>query len=854
MNFYKFGPLTFLVFLMLVLPTLGRAELREDVKFFSSVLNNINQSPLEYTCGAVAKESGSCSHLFNLFEKDKSTGLFFGMISESPWRLCKKELTRSNQVSTNEIEQILSSNERTSLGLKNNYFNSRINNCFEKRNTPESEDQKKVIVAMGYDYLNRIKKSTNFLADEVKKINSIVGDPIATGIPCGQFSMPFDAKICQDIKSQNCEPKNELNIYSNSLMENAIAPMIALKLAHKELSAAFSKTRTLRKQSSQEALTNLTNKMSYLESQFPILKGKVLNDFLDKEAYKKGELPAGDKLKGAVKAQLVENRSLLSKKISENMDMNNCLVYGDESFCKKFSENSERIPRHEYLSFAGGDKKNTATSEIYNVTECMDNVRGLKKEFNSFAGEFVVNVGLTFLTGGSGAILRAGGQGVKAAVITHKASLAADVAFLGVGINEAVDTCSKELNKLEINPVQKNGSAASACPASLSDIEHTVVTNYQGCVTGAMMASINALPFVPAVATKYLMRSKNVRDVAGGVADKIPKFNAPKKAFDPHDLRVAGEIMPPKVSQNANEVFKRDGVYVYIVDDKGNLVISHRTPDLTKGVSDADQFLGTHRGLYNKLAEKTGDVAVVSAGEIRVVGGRPISVSTRAGSFHTTPEEVLLNMKNNKALTAGEKSAVDSILKEMSAMPGDIKSNPMMLTMELDDLLDKNPAAKDILEKMQKELTDLTDARLLSAQDALSKRGLLSNDVETNFTRDVGGDAHIEGRAAAVAEINCARNKTCAEDLKNYQSMARKFLDKYKSPKKIENAIASKLNFSDLKDMPVKERAFQFYNMRSALLFKEGPIEFMKNANPERFGLTEKEALKYFEEWSKQFL
>ena len=674
MSFYKILPLKILVIFMLVFPAPGKTELLENVKFYQSVLNNVNESPLAYTCGAVAIEPGSCSHLFKIFERDKSTGLFFGMISESPWKLCKKELSRSNQVSAGEVEQILSSHERTGLGLKNNYFNSRINSCFNKKITPESDDQKKVIVAMGYDYLNRIKKSTSFLADEVKKINSIVGEPIASGLPCGQFSMPMDAKICQDIRIQNCAPKNELGVFSDSLMENAIAPMVALKKAYLDLSAAFSKTRTLRRPSSQEALLNLTRKMSYIESQFPILKGEVLSDYLERESYKSGELPKKEKLQEKIKSQLLENRSNLSKKISENMDMNNCIVYGDDSFCKNFSENSERIPRHEYLSMPGKDIKNSATSELYNVTECMDNVRGLKSEFNSFAVEFV---GMTILTGGSGLLVRASWQGVKAAVVAHKAFLVADAAFLGVGVDEAIATCSKELNKLEVIPSQKTISPDNACPASLSDLEHTVVTNYQGCVTGAMMASLNALPFIPAVASKYLARSKNItasnRSLAAST-NPLEKFKAPKKAFDPHDLRVAGVVMPPGKIQNASDVFQRDGVYVYIVDDKGTLVLSHRTPDLNAGTGVGDQFLGTHRGLFNKLSETNADVAVVSAGEIRVVGGRPISVSTRAGSFHTTPEEVLLNMKKNQAMSVEEKAAIDSILKEMASMPSDVIS------------------------------------------------------------------------------------------------------------------------------------------------------------------------------------
>ncbi|MBC7429889.1 MAG: hypothetical protein H7336_14845 [Bacteriovorax sp.] len=845
----------------MALPTAGHAELREDINFFQSVLGNVNKTPNAYICGTLVHEQKSCSYLFNLFERDRSTGMFFGMISNSPWDTCKKYISNSKEISLNELEKKLSENDRTSLGLRNNYFTSKVEECLPKkykRNDSDVTAQSKIMLTMGYDYLNRIKKSTGQIAEEIKSLNSIVGEPIDTGLPCGEFSMPHDSKICQDIKALKCKPLNELNIYTDNLYENAIEPLFALKGSYNSLMDSFVKTRTLRKPANQEILKELTNKIKSLENQFPVLKGKSLKPFLEKETTD-GKIPSKSKLQNAIKAQLVENRANLSKKLNENIEMDNCIVYGDDSYCKKFTENFERMPAREEVTFFEKSStssirlKNLAASELYGANQCMDNFRGLKTEFNSFAADFSINVGLTVFTAGSGLLLKAGGQGVKAAVATHKAMLLADAAFLASGVDEAVLNCSKELNKLEAIPHSDQSAQANICPVSLAKPEHVIVANYQSCVTGAMLASLNALPFVPAAVSKYLARVKAPKisgEAASGLSDLL-KFKAPKKLFDPHDLKTAGTIFPAGKIQDATTVFKRDGVYVYIVDGKGNMVISHRTPDLSAGTKDGDQFLGTHRGLYNKLAEKGGDATVVAAGEIRVVGGVPIRVSPRAGSFHSTPEEVLAAMK--QSASAEDKLLIDNLMKEYSKLSPSNRASSMMVDMHIQDYLDANPVANGVFEKMQKALTDLSEKRLQTAKEAMESKGLLPKDIETKFTRDVAGDAHIEGRAAAVAEINCNKTKNCAENLDTYQKVARKFLDKYKSPEKSELAVVSKLTFKDLEGLSKKDRAFQFFGQRSYLLFKEGPIEFMQNSHPEKFGISEQEALKYLEEWVKQF-
>ena len=680
--------------------------------------------------------------------------------------------------------------------------------------------------------------------------------------------MPLDAKICQDIKVQKCAPLNELNIYTDTLLENAIAPFIALKSSYKNLSDNFGKTRTLKKSSNQEILKDLLNKMTSIENQFPILKGKTLKPFLNAEALS-GNIPTTQKYQAVIKTQLLENRAHLSKKLNENIDMNNCLLYGEDSHCKKFKDHFERIPPSQSVSFFDKDNsanksirlKNYAASEIYSNNQCLDNFRGLKNEFNSFATDFSINFGLTLFSGGTSLLLKAGGQGVKLAMAAQKAMLLTDAAFLAHGVDEAIVTCSKELNILESisqpkpKPKSKDekSNQLNICPTSLATPEHTVVANYQGCITGAMMASLNALPFVPTVVLKYLSRvkvQKNNLETTSSLGSLL-KFKTPKKNFDPHDLKSAGSILPAGKTQDPKAIFNRDGVYVYIIDDKGNMVLSHRTPNLNAGTKEGDQFLATHRGLFNTLSEKSSDISIIAAGEIRVIGGVPVRVSPRAGSFHSTPEEVLANMR--QTLSTEEKLMIDNLLKEYGSFSKADRSNSLMVEMHMEDFLDLNPKTKVIFEKMQKQMNDLTDKRLASAKEAMESRDLIPSKIDTKFVREVSGDAHIEGRAAAIAEIDCHKSKSCAEQIEMYHNVAKKFMEKFKGPEQCESAVVAKLVIKDLKGLSQKERAFQFYSQRSYLLFKEGPIEFIKNGKPSSFGITEQEAIKYLDEWSRGF-
>jgi hypothetical protein len=824
----------------------AKADLRENAKFYNSTIKKIN-TPKKFSinCLNQIKEAKECSYLFSLFERDQSTGMFFGMISDSPWDSCKKYITQSKNISTQELENRYSRDDRTSLGIRSNFFSTKMNECLNSKS--EQETQEKIIVSMGYDYLNRINQSTNKLTNEIKSINNILGDPIEKNIPCDEFNFPNDKKICTDIKNQNCLSKNELETFSKQIFETAIEPIIAL---NKKLRALRSQTfgRGGVPKFIRDEIKKVENSIVLIEEQNPIIKGKTLRPFI--ESLSSSELSVdNNKLQNTIKSQLIENRKALSDKINENIDMNNCLLNGEERYCKKFNDNSKRLPPHQDIMFfekgnlTDQQKKiNYTTSEFYNATQCMDNFRGLKNEFNEFATDFSVNVGLTLLSGGVGALAKIG-QGAKIAIYSERAMMVIDAGFLGTGVKEAAENCSNELNKLEL---KNTDSLKSVCPISQSSPESIVVANYQSCVTGAILSSLNALPFVPIAVSKYLARSKSQKSIIENLSadtQKLISFKGPRKAMDPYDLKKTGTILPAGKIQNVQKVFERDGVYVFIIDEKGNMVISHRAPDLNAGTKDTNQFLGTHRGLYSKLLE-SGESTVVAAGEIRVIGGRPISVSPRAGSFHNTPEDILISLK---AASSEEQKAIDSLLAEYKTAP---KDDPF----HMEDFVDAHPKLKAIFEEVQKKLKELNDKRMDIVKNSMEEKKLIPKESNVNFNTNVSGDAHIEGKAAAIAEIECSKNKSCAGQIVALKESARKFLEKYKTPKEAVDTIFLKYkNVDDVLKLSERERAYQFFQRRSELLLKEGPIEFLQNSRPESYGLKMENAMKYFDDWAKQF-
>jgi hypothetical protein len=476
------------------------------IDLVSRSLDSVN-GPFKYSCGVESKEVIDCPYLVEQFSSDTSTGLFFQLISDSPWNSCNKYIkTSSKDISLEEFENDLSNEPSRDLGIRSTYFTTQIGKCFDskKKSAQEQELQKKSILAMSYNYLNKIKSNTNTLSKEIVNINSLLSEDLLTDLPCDEFNMPHDSAYCLSVKSNNCKTRGGLGDLSTELYINAIEPIHALSLKIKEIKKRYAGRGgavTKRKK-----ISEIKNIIEFIKAENPLLQGSHLSKFIDDSMTNDYELPSMKDFKNHMKVQLKDNKSILQSKLKRNIKMNNCILYGDSSECDDFDEDLAEIPYQSTpMAFSKDEiqtkdnrKKQMAREQLYQVPECMDRSRNLKNEFNSFALNLSVNVGLTVATGGAALALRAGQLG-KAALAAKAVTLGADAAFLSTGVIKAIDSCNKHLNGMK--KISKS-SNENICPISLDNPGFIKTSNVLGCVSAALLASVDALPFVPSIASR----------------------------------------------------------------------------------------------------------------------------------------------------------------------------------------------------------------------------------------------------------------------------------------------------------------------------------------------------------------
>lgn len=481
-------------------------ESNSIVKLVEKSLSSVND-PFKYTCGVESKEVIDCPYLVEQFSNDTSTGIFFQMISDSPWNSCKKYIRSSaDDISLEEFENDLSNEPMRDVGITSRYFSNQINKCFDKSDKTKQEQdlQKKSILAMSYNYLNKIKSNTHTLSKEIVNINSILKEDLLNDLPCDEFNMPHDKAYCLSVQDKKCKAQGGLQDLSTELYINAIEPIHAISLKIKKIKSKYRGRggSTIKA----KEIGKLKTIIEFIKAENPLLQGSHISEYIDDSMVDDYELPSLDKFKTNIKKQLKENRSIVKEKIDRNIRMNNCILYGDSSECDDFDEELTEIPYQstamkftkEGLKTEKGKRKQMAREELYQVPECIDRSRNLKNEFNSFALNLSLNVGLTVATGGAGLVLRAGQLG-RAALAARAVTLGADAAFLSTGVVKAIDSCNKHLNGMK--KISDNNSK-NICPLSMNNPSFIKTINVKGCVSAALLASIDALPFVPSIASK----------------------------------------------------------------------------------------------------------------------------------------------------------------------------------------------------------------------------------------------------------------------------------------------------------------------------------------------------------------
>ncbi len=194
-------------------------------------------------------------------------------------------------------------------------------------------------------------------------------------------------------------------------------------------------------------------------------------------------------------------------------------------------------------------------------------------------------------------------------------------------------------------------------------------------------------------------------------------MKAEKNSWDvsEHGIVVRGASDKQASGALRSLIAERDGTYPLIIDQKFNLVMDHRLPS-TRASLDGE-YVGNHRGLYQRLKEELGQTPqIVFAGQVRVINGQVISLIDQSGTFYFTPKDLGFHGANRLELLIAE-----------------------------------------------------NQARLLQAKEYLDELGIttshtkLINFVEhfRNYPPESRNDGHAKAQDVARFELQCRANPTC---------------------------------------------------------------------------------------------
>ncbi len=484
----------------------GQAQALEGINVLGLVESSLKElnDPFRIKCGQDIQEKSECPYMARQFEHDSQTGLFFWMLSDSPWESCKKTVPSIDAISSSDLERAYAGSTLRDLGLREDYFSKTFNKCFDQnyKSSKQIETQKKVALSMSYNYLNKIGDNTQKLSREIIQINSVIGNKLDDGLPCGKYNLPKNAHLCEKLKSESCGPQNGLAELSDHLFEDAIAPIIAISKKMKEVRRKYNGRggSVIR----QKKLRELKSAIAFIKAENSLLQGDKTVEYIERIVEGDIESPSRINFKKVLKDQLISNKRALKEKIDKHFSMGNCILYGDDGNCDEFEDEFRKIPyqstsfdfkRNEILASPKSREQQLAREELYQLPECLDRTRDLKNDFNSFAAKTSLNIGLTLVTGGAALAVRAGQLG-RIALTARAAAIGADSTFLYKSIDESMDICNEELNKLEV--VNNEGSVFS-CPKKADEgIHYLKKRDMKACVTASLLSSLDALPFLPA--------------------------------------------------------------------------------------------------------------------------------------------------------------------------------------------------------------------------------------------------------------------------------------------------------------------------------------------------------------------
>lgn len=249
----------------------------------------------------------------------------------------------------------------------------------------------------------------------------------------------------------------------------------------------------------------------------------------------------------------------------------------------------------------------------------------------------------------------------------------------------------------------------------------------------------------------------------------IKAFSAPKEIIQSGEVESVGRYVSSKNFQKEVEkILQREGTYPLFITSQKTMMISHRLPKKGK-IKEGDAFLATHRGLYNRYTEmKDAEPLILFSGELRVVGGRAVSLIDQSKTFHEPP--------------------------------GRYRGG-----VSVEALIDKN------------------QVRLDFAVEVLGKWGLVDQRTEVKnfwyifkgYEKEERYDGHMKARQVSLFEMKCRSSQSCWKTVQRLQSVL----------KRIDEQGGAQLFSQKLNKLPADKWLAEISILTS--MMKEGVIDVM---------------------------
>ena len=592
---------------------------REIAETLSINLDEMDPN-LAYDCQAKPGEySEQCSgvmkdRVHQYFGKD-----FLNLFtSDTPWKECSHQnliRTSSRKPKGSDrlinVDDVVSEEMDFAVGRSFETYNGA---CLKDKNVfgvKLSSGSRKILAQAlkgEYTYQSiRLKKSQKNSIESLAGIDAVLGGQILNDYECKNFQYPAVSRQCDQLKK--CQNPDAAKESMDQMVNDTVKALAVIKAKEEEMRNAKdfitpsknTNPRVKGRENRKRAAAFRKKKQAEIDSirkLYTWMDGKKFKSFEKKISKAKN----GENLKKlvgqAVSSQLKDTRKKLKEKLAKEEKATNCLR-NREADCDDYEDTVSALPSLDDNELAGNN--------VLDRAQCLENrinLREKKKDQIIEAGTMtaltIASLAAAPLTGGLS--LAANGAltvGRVAILATQAAVVGADITYAAVSVNNAVNECQNQLEKVTQYESQY-GKENQYCPIASNPAKNQLTSDLKSCLVSAAWASADAIPLLALTRLGKPFREA-ITDLRKG--NPTRKYKVKKEVDNVTQGRsVASFSDMPKGSHPLKSKKVIDGIgddYAKLIDDS----LDHPTSTLLRGVSNSSDLAKRQRQLIEEAIE-----------------------------------------------------------------------------------------------------------------------------------------------------------------------------------------------------------------------------------------------------------